>query len=578
MMIPKLKHTVHQSPIAASHRLCRTGLGAIRWAACLAAAMGVGRFADDAAATATMTSAKPDIVYILADDMGYGDVSILNAGDRIQTPNIDSIGRSGMIFTNAHGASALCTPSRYGLLTGRDPWRSAMKAGEAWGVAPPLIEKGRMTIASLLKDNGYHTGFVGKWNLGLGWQYKKNEPPLINGKPDFYNSATPEPYRYSFGYSRVNASRVDYTKPILDGPLSNGFDFDFFIAGSADMYPFVYIKNDKPVGPVDRTYTISKAMMGAHFARTGPAGAYFNPVHVLPDFNRQACDFIVRHAHDSHPFFLYYAMPSPHTPIAVAPAYKGKSPLPFAYLDYCIETDAMVGKVLATLKKEGLADKTIVVFTSDNGFAPYVDPTHYLERHGDYPSYIFRGFKSDIWEGGQRVPFLIDWPGITKPGSTNSSPIGLTDFMATMAAYLHYTLPPDAGEDSFNIMPALKGGHVNYPVVTASIDGSLAIIDGSWKLEMCPGSGGWTLPNAKARKAHLPPIQLYNMDTWLGITEQFNVAKQYPQIVHKLEVLLADDIRNGRSTPGPMQHNDNPQMWPAITWTQSLSAPATRSK
>ncbi|NNM85034.1 MAG: arylsulfatase [Phycisphaerales bacterium] len=578
MMLSKSKNAVRQLHTVTSSRLCRTGLGAIRWAACVAAALGVGRVSADAAAATATPSAKPDIVYILADDMGYGDVSILNAGDRIQTPHIDSIGRDGMIFTNAHGASALCTPSRYGLLTGRDPWRSAMKAGEAWGVAPPLIEKGRMTIASLLKDNGYHTGFVGKWNLGLGWQYKPGEPALIKGKPDFFNSSTPEPYRYSFGYSMVNASRVDYTKPILDGPLTNGFDFDFYFAGSADMYPFVYIKNDRPVGPVDRTYTISKAMMGAHFSRTGPAGAYFNPVHVLPDFNRQACNFIVRHAHDSHPFFLYYAMPAPHTPIAVAPAYKGKSPLPFAYLDYCIETDAMVGKVLATLKKEGLADKTIVVFTSDNGFAPYVDPTHYLERHGDYPSYIFRGFKSDIWEGGQRVPFLIDWPGITKPGSTNQSPICLTDFMATMATYLHYTLPPDAGEDSFNIMPALKGGNISYPVITASIDGSLAIIDGSWKLEMCPGSGGWTLPNRMAKKAHLPAVQLYNMDSWLGITEQFNVAKQYPKVVHTLEALLARDIRNGRSTPGPMQHNDNPQMWPAITWTKSLPAQETGGK
>ncbi len=578
MMIPTLKNTVHKSHIAASGRLGRTGLGAIRWAACLAAAMGVGRVAGDAVATAATPSAKPDIVYILADDMGYGDVSILNAGDRIQTPNIDSIGRGGMIFTNAHAACALCTPSRYGLLTGRDPWRSAMKAGEAWGVAPPLIEKGRMTIASLLKDNGYHTGFVGKWNLGLGWQYKASEPPLVHGKPDFYHSLTPVPYRYSFGYSMLNVSRVDYAKPILDGPMSNGFDFDFYFAGSADMYPFVYIKDDMPVGPVNRIYTMPKAMMGAHNGLTGPAGAYYNPVNVLPDFTKQACDFIVRHAHDPHPFFLYYAMPSPHTPIAVAPAYQGKSRLSFAYLDYCIETDAMVGKVLATLKQQGLDNKTMVVFTSDNGFAPYVDPTHFLERHGDYPSYIFRGFKSDIWEGGQRVPFLIDWPGITKPGSTNNSPISLADFMATIAAYLHYKLPPDAGEDSFNIMPAFKGGHVSFPVITASINGSLAIIDGRWKLEMCPGSGGWTLPNSAAEEAHLPPIQLYDMNTWLGITEQFNVAKQYPQIVHKLEVLLADDIRNGRSTPGPIQHNDNPQMWPAITWTQSLSAPATRSK
>ncbi len=547
---------------------------AIRWGACVAAALCAGHFPKRVAAAEPI--AKPNIVYILADDMGYGDVSLVNPGDRIHTPYINSIGRNGMVFTNAHATSALCTPSRYGLLTGRYPWRSAMKAGEASGLAPPLIEPGRMTIASVLKANGYHTGFVGKWNLGLGWQYKAGEPPITRRKPKFFSYIHPQqPYRFTYDYSVANATRVDYSKPILQGPLTDGFDYDFFFAGSADMFPFAYIKDDRVIGPVNKTYTIPRSIMGARYSSTGPAAAYYNPEHVLPRFTKEACNFIIRHAHDSHPFFLYYAMPSPHTPIAVAPKYQGKSPLPFAYLDYCIETDAMVGKVLKTLKRQGISKDTVVIFTSDNGFAPYVDPTHYLERHGDYPSYIFRGFKSDIWEGGQRVPFFIDWPGITRPGSTNNSPICLADFMATMAAYLHDKLPANAGVDSFNILPAFKGHKVKYPVITASVDGSLAIIDGSWKLEMCPGSGGRTLPNMVARRAHLPPVQLYHMSTWLGLTEQLNLEKQYPKIVHRLEALLLRDIRDGRSTPGPVEPNDNPQVWHAIDWSKSFPAAAT---
>lgn len=529
-----------------------------------------------AATGASATVGKPDIVYILADDMGYGDVSLLNPGDKIQTPSIDSIGRDGMVFTDAHAASAICTPSRYGLLTGRYPWRSRLKGGELWGLAPPLIEPGRMTVASFLKLQGYNTAMIGKWNLGLGWQYKKGEEPIIPSHVKQANTVY-EPYQDSMHFSTMNLWHVDYGKPVLRGPLTNGFDFDYFIAGSADMPPWIYIRNDHPVGLATKPMTITKKLMGARMSRTGPAAPYYKLVNVLPDFTHQACAYIREQAAAKHPFFLYYAMPAPHTPIAVSPAFQGKSPLHFAYLDYCIETDAMVAKVLKAIHKADIAKNTLVIFTSDNGFAPYVDPTHFLEKHGDYPSYIYRGFKSDIWEGGTRVPFLVRWPAVVKAGTTCPDTICLTDLMATVSDILHVPLPGNAGEDSFSILPALKGGKISHPIITSAIDGSLAISDGRWKLEMCPGSGGWTLPNSKARQAHLPMEQLYNMKTWLGVTEQFNVVKQYPMVARRLRALLAQYIRDGRSTPGKSQQNDNPQVWSAINWIKSPGEPGTES-
>ncbi len=536
--------------------------------------------ADAAAATVPAAApAKPDIVYILVDDMGYGDVSIDNPGDRIQTPNIDSIGRDGMVFTDAHAAAAVCHPSRYGILTGRYGWRSWEKDQGFIGISPPMITPGRMTVASLLKAHGYNTAMIGKWGVGVNFQFRPNAQNKGNGRDitDISNSRALAAYMPGLDQTPKKNGlvwRIDYNKRVLNGPLTDGFTYDDYIVASADECPWIYFKDDRPVGAATVRLKIDKQLMGADFSRIGPAAPYYKPDEVLPYFTKQGCSYIRKQAAARHPFFLYLALPSPHTPLAPTPEFRGKSPFPSVYLDYCIEVDAMVGRVLHAIKKAGIANHTMVIFTSDNGFAPYVDPHHYLERNGDYPNYIFRGYKFDIWDGGQRVPFLVRWPGVVKPGSVNKDVISLTDLMATAADILHVHLPANAGVDSVSILPALKGGQVSHPIVVASVNGSLGIRDGRWMLIMCPGSGGWTLPNPVARRDDLPPVQLYDFDTWLGLTEQLNVEAEHPNVVRRLRSLLVRYIRDGRSTPGAPQHNANPQVWPQINWIKSIGPDA----
>jgi len=466
---------------------------------------------------------RPNIVYILADDLGYGDVHCLNHDrGKIPTPNLDRLAGQGMRFTDAHSGSAVCTPTRYGILTGRYSWRSRLQSGVLWGFSPPLIDKDRITVPALLKQQGYQTACFGKWHLGL------------NFTKDAHGSN-------------------DLTRPILDGPTTRGFDEYFGISGSLDMPPFAFIENDR----FTETPSVEKK-----WSRKGLAAPGFEAVDVLPLLTRKAEDYLGRRASRRQPFFLYLALTSPHTPIVPTKEWQGKSGLN-SYADFVMQTDWSVGQVLQALDDNGLTENTLVIFTSDNGCSPEANVRE-LEGKGHYPSYVFRGYKADIWDGGHHIPFIARWPGRIQSGSVSDQLTCLNDLMATCADILGVKLPDDAGPDSVSILPAFLG-ETNKPlreaVVHHSFNGSFAFRQGRWKLELCSDSGGWSAPKpGSAESKKLAPIQLYDMADDIG--ERANSQKEHPEIVARLTRLLEKYVTEGRSTAGRPLRNDVPiEIW-----------------
>jgi arylsulfatase A len=481
-----------------------------------------------------MTRKQPNIVYILADDMGYGDVSCLNEGSRIRTKHLDQMASEGMILRDAHASSAVCTPSRYSILTGRYSWRSWLKQGVTFGYSRPLIAPGRMTVASLLKDHGYQTACIGKWHLGWSWA-KKGE-----GEQD-----------------------VDFKKPIADGPTSRGFDYFFGISASLDMPPYVYVENDRSTSVPDRVVAASG---GKRMWREGPIGPDFRHDEVLPKLTEKALGFIDRSARSDSPFFLYFPLPAPHTPILPAEEFRGKSGTN-EYGDFCLHVDHVVGEVMAALDRNGLSEDTILIFTADNGCSPMADFEE-LGQYGHNPSYVFRGHKADIYEGGHRIPFIVRWPAMVAPGTVSDETVCLADLLATCADLLGTELPADAGEDSVSNLAVWRGEKLGTglreAVVHHSIDGSFSIRSGKWKLEMCAGSGGWSYPRPGPQSKGLPPIQLYDLEADRG--ERRNVYAEHPAVVEHLRDLLTKYVREGRSTPGTPQQNDNGSDWKQLWW------------
>ncbi|MEO5999513.1 MAG: arylsulfatase [Chitinophagaceae bacterium] len=471
---------------------------------------------------------RPNIIFILADDLGYGDVKCFNPQGKIATPHIDRLASKGVKFTNAHSSSAVCTPSRYSILTGRYPWRSTLQSGVLYGYNKPLISPEHLTVASFLKQNGYNTNCVGKWHLGLDW-------PLIANA--------------DIGMDNIE-KKIDFTAKIANGPNTRGFDYFYGISASLDMPPFVYIENDHTVG----IPTVTKT-----WVRPGIAEKEFEAVDVLPMLTSKASDIIVSQANEKNPFFLYFALPSPHTPVVPSKAFDGKSKLT-QYGDFVMETDWAVGQVLHTLDSIGLTENTLIIFTSDNGFAPYVLNTMNVEALGHFPSANFRGYKADIWEGGHHIPFVASWPGKIKPGTQNSDVISLTDFMATCSAIINVPLPADAAEDSFSLLPDLLGKATKPArpaIVFHSIDGNFSIQEGNWKLIFCPGSGGWASPkNKPAFDMGLPAVQLYDMTT--DTSEKKNLVAAQPAVVERLTQLMEKYVAEGRSTPGKPLRNEVP--------------------
>lgn len=466
------------------------------------------------ASDAPKEAAKPNIVYILADDLGYGDVHCLNPQrGKIRTPCLDKLASEGMVFTDAHSGSSVCTPTRYGVLTGRYAWRTRLQGGVLDGYVEPLIARDRLTVPGFLRQHGYHTACVGKWHLGF-----TIEGADKTGKPD---GAAKK--------GKVKSEGAPLGAVTPDGPLTRGFDSYFGFHHARMIGSF--FENDRVTQIVE-------------------------PVEVLPKLVAHTRAHISEQARSGRPFFLYLALNSPHTPIVPSKEWQGKSGLG-PYGDFVMETDWAVGEVLDALEKAGIDHNTLVLFTSDNGCSPAAR-TSELEANGHFASGEFRGYKADIWEGGHRVPFLVRWPAKVQPGTSSSQLICHTDLMATTADILGVKLPETAGEDSFSLLPALLGKSempIHAAVVHHSINGRFAIREQKWKLELCPGSGGWGKPgDATAMKDGLPPVQLYDLEKDIG--EQTNLYAQNPEVVFRLKKILEETIANGRSNAGPTQAND----------------------
>jgi arylsulfatase A len=474
---------------------------------------------------------KPNIVYILADDLGYGDVKAFNPEGKIPTPRIDRLASEGIRFTDAHTGSAVCTPTRYGILTGRYAWRSKLKNGVLGGFSPPLIHPERATVASFLKKEGYRTACMGKWHLGWDWAR---------------TGATPETEPKNYG-----AMPVDYAKPIQNGPTRLGFDVFFGISASLDMPPYIYIDGDRTVGvpTVEKSFKVP--------ARRGPAHVDFEAEDVLPDVTERAVKFVTECGHDADrkPFFLYVPLNSPHTPIVPKAEFIGKSGVG-EYGDFVCQSDWAVGRIVDALEDNGLTENTLVIVTSDNGCSPQADfPA--LAKLGHHPSFKFRGHKADIYEGGHRVAFVAKWPGKIAAASTSDQTICLTDLFATVAEITETPVPPDAAEDSVSLLPALLGKAekpLREATVHHSINGSFAIRQGDWKLCLCPGSGGWSDPKPGKATKGMPPVQLFDLTSDIG--ETMNVAADHPHVVKALTELLQKYVDQGRSTPGAPQENE----------------------
>jgi arylsulfatase A-like enzyme len=493
-------------------------------------------------AHAVTSPTRPNIVFILADDLGYGDVKCLNPEGKIATPNLDRIAREGIIFTDAHSSSAVCTPTRYGLMTGRYNWRSRLQSGVQGGMSPRLIEPGRLTVPALLRQHGYHTCAIGKWHLGMDWALKP-------GARAFGDDIETGPAGWN----------ADFTKPITDGPNSVGFDDFYGLGGSLDMVPYTFIENDHvtAVPTVDKKFPMMFGRTNG-YTRNGPAAAEFEAVDVLPTLTRKAVEYVTRRsdlALRGQPFFLYLALASPHTPIIPSQGWQRKSGLN-PYADFVMQTDASVGEVLRALDRGQFTTNTLVVFTSDNGCAPQAGFTA-LMKQGHNPSYHFRGTKADIYEGGHHVPFLARWPGHVAAGSKTSQLICLNDLMATCAELLETTLPPNAGEDSVSFLGALFGDSSRASrknLVHHSINGSFAIREGDWKLALCAGSGGWSEPRpGSAAERDLSKVQLFNLAE--DPREKVNLQDKRPELVARLTGLLEKQVAKGRSTPGNPQTN-----------------------
>jgi len=459
------------------------------------------------------TERPPSVVILLADDLGSGDLGCTNPQSLVPTPYLDQLAAAGMRLTDAHSPSAVCSPTRYALLTGRYAWRSRLKRGVLDGSSRALIEPGRATLASILSERGYRTACIGKWHLGLG-----GEQP------------------------------TDYARPLRPGPQDVGFDSFFGIPASLDMEPYVYVRDSSPVEPPSEEVVGSKHRRqgGGGFWRKGRVSPGFRHAEVLPTLEREALAFLdVCARTPDTPFLLYMPLSAPHTPWLPAEEFQNKSGAGW-YGDFVAQVDATVGSVLRALDEHGLASNTVVVFTSDNG-AHW--PVSDIERYGHAANLAWRGQKADIWEGGHRVPFLVRWPGVVEPGSVSSEPICLTDLFATCAALVGTKYTSDAGEDSVDLGPLLRGEQGSQPlreaIVHHSLSGVFAIRQGRWKLIEGRGSGGFTAPAKIEPEEGEPAGQLYDLERDPG--ERSNLYMGQPEVVARMTALLARYREQGHS-------------------------------
>ncbi len=492
------------------------------------------------AACVTSLAQKPNVIVIYTDDQGYGDVSALNPAAKFQTPNMDRLAKEGVVFVNGHSSDSVCTPSRYGLLTGRYSWRTELKTGVYEAEQPCMIPDGRMTLAHLFRDNGYHTAMVGKWHLGM----------------DF--PGTPE--------------NRDWTQPVQDMPLDKGFDYFYGIPASlnygilawfegryAKLPPTMY--SNKKKNPRHMDYRIMPPYETKPGKSTDPARTVKTNFEIAEDFIDNQCltrftdkaiEWMAGKAADAKggtPFFLYLPYTSPHYPVCPLPEFHGQGKAG-AYGEFVIETDYHIGRILEFLNTSGLDENTLIVFTSDNG--PERSWPQRLKKFGHDSRGALKEGKRSVYEGGHRVPFLVRWPaGIAAPGRQWDKPVGQLDLLATFAELLETPLPDTAGEDSQSFASVLldpKADYERQPLINHGNNGRYSITDGDWKLVL-PG---------KEKGAELFKLSADRL-------EKKNVAASHPETVKRLTARITEIVTRGRTTPGAAQPNDT-GYWPDLSW------------
>lgn len=453
------------------------------------------------------SASKPNIIYVICDDLGYGDVQCLNPKNgKIPTPHVDRLASEGMTFTDAHSGSSVCTPTRYGVMTGRYSWRTKLQSGVVQGFAPCLISQDRPTVAAFLKENGYHTAIIGKWHLNFRYLEPTRGDEYARGK---YKSPP------------VGAK-------IPDGPIHRGFDY---------FHGFHHARNMEAV------------IINDHVVK------HEDPIHMLPRLTRESVKYIESRKDKKKPFFLYVPLGSPHTPILPTKKWQGKSGLG-AYGDFVMETDHVMGEIRKALKATDQDKNTLVIFTSDNGCSKAAGIPALADK-GHKVSANLRGSKADLWDGGHRIPFIVKWPGTVKAGSQSDQLICLTDFFSTVSEIIGVRVPSGSSEDSVSFLPALSGEKIKSTrkgVIHHSISGHFAYRMGKWKLLLAKASGGWTSPKENQVKAGAPRAQLYDMEQDIG--EQKNLFEKQNKIASDMLSHLERDVRRGRSTDGPKSKND----------------------
>ena len=491
-------------------------------------------------------AAPPNILVIYTDDQGFGDASCLNTEAKFQTPNLDRLASEGMTFTDAHCSDTVCTPSRYGLLTGRYSWRTTLKRGVYGAEKECLIADDRLTLASMLRDQGYATAMIGKWHLGM-----------------------------DFPGDRGNR---DWSKPVKDMPLDKGFDYFWGIPASMNYgvlawfegryakIPPTQFTQKKPNQIAMADYRIKPPYEAklAEIGSTNELGVVRGKLEIAPDFVDSECltrftDKAIQWiksrseaARDGKPFFVYLPYTSPHKPVIPIEAFRGKSEAG-AYGDFMMETDWHVGRILDMLDREQIAENTLIVFTSDNG--PETTWKERAKRYGHQSNGVFREGKRSIYEGGHRVPMFVRWPARVQAGTRYELPICQTDLMATLAEISGHDLPDNAGEDSVSFYAALLNPATvidRPPMIHHSSRGGFAIRDGKWKLVM---------ETNKSRR------ELYNLET--DPSEGTNVIDQYPKIAKSMAQSITAIVRRGRSTVGQPQPNDT-AWWSDLNWMEKF--------
>lgn len=471
---------------------------------------------------------NPNIIILMADDMGYGDVGVYGA-QQIPTPNMDSIARQGIRFVDAHSPGPTCTPTRYGILTGRYYWRSLKGSTGHYGYAGSRLDDEMVTLPEFLHSRGYRTGCIGKWHLGLDWGLEKGADKVGE-----------------------NGENIDFRKPIQGGPLDHGFDYYFGIPASLDMPPYCFIENKHTVD-IPSVEKMPKNTL--QWDRNGLMTPDWRDEQVGPELTKRAKEFIRNHVsnYPSSPFFLYFAGSAPHTPCVPPDFIEGRSSAGDRG-DMVAEFDWTVGEISALLDELDLTENTLLIITSDNGalttgparWAEEPPENYDIDHRGHKPNDGFRGQKADIYEGAHRVPFLVRWPGKTPPDTVSEEVICFTDFYATFAAINGAVVPQGEAEDSFNVLPAFQGQEIeDHPHLHRSRTGLYAIRLGPWKLIQGRGSGGFTQPVDPPIKEGDLEGQLYHLKSDPG--EEENLWAEEPEIVRKLSRMLEIYRNSGRS-------------------------------